>query len=138
MRKLLLDPRDADEIAHAIHNAAGKLPGFGHPVHKPKDPRAERILELADARGVSAQNVAKARALRDAVTEVWGRALTMNVSMPIAAVMLDLGFPQKTVKAVPILARTASLLAHLAEEQEQPVGFLMAGAAEDAIRYERR
>ena len=50
----------------------------------------------------------------------------MNVSMPIAAVMLDLGFPAATAKAVPLLARTASLLAHLAEEQEQPVGFLMA------------
>ena len=32
--------------------------------------------------------------------------------------MLDLGFPASAVKAVPILARTASLLAHLAEEQE--------------------
>jgi citrate synthase len=136
--RILLDPRDATEIARDIHDAAGKLPGFGHPVHKPLDPRAERILELADVRGVSGANVAKARALRDAVTEVWGRALTMNVSLPIAAVMLDLGFPRATVKAVPILARTASLLAHLAEEQEQPVGFLMAGAAEDAIRYERR
>ena len=41
----------------------------------------------------------------------------MNVSLPIAAVMLDLGFPPTTVKAVPTLARTASLLAHLAEEQ---------------------
>jgi citrate synthase len=38
---------------------------------------------------------------------------------------------------VPILARTASLLAHLAEEQQQPIGFLMAGAAEEAIEYRR-
>ena len=44
----------------------------------------------------------------------------MNVSMPIAAVMLDLGFPSATVKAVPILARTAGLLAHLAEERAAP------------------
>jgi citrate synthase len=61
----------------------------------------------------------------------------MNVAMPIAAVMLDLGMPAATVKAVPILARTAGLLAHLAEEQEEPTGFLMAGAAEEAIAYER-
>ena len=40
--------------------------------------------------------------------------------------MLDLGFPAGPVKAVPILARTAGLLAHLAEEQEQPLGFLLA------------
>jgi citrate synthase len=61
----------------------------------------------------------------------------MNVSMPIAAVMLDLGFPADSVKAVPILARTASLLAHLAEERRQPLGFRMSGAAEAAIEYER-
>ena len=61
----------------------------------------------------------------------------MNVSMPIAAVLLDLGFAAATVKAIPLLARTASLLAHLAEEQEQPVGFLMAAHAEEAITYER-
>ena len=128
--------RDPGDLVREIRANGGKLPGFGHPVHKPLDPRAERILELADERGVAGQHVALARAFRDAAAEVWGRPLTMNVSMPIAAVMLDLGFPVATVKAVPILARTAGLLAHLAEEREQPLGFLMAGAAEDAIRYE--
>jgi citrate synthase len=61
----------------------------------------------------------------------------MNVSMPIAAVLLDLGFPSATVKAVPILARTAGLLAHLAEERDEPIGFIMAGRAEEAVTYER-
>jgi citrate synthase len=123
------------QVAQAIHDADGKTPGFGHPVHRPIDPRAERILELADERGVSGPNVQFARSLRDAVTEVWGRPLTMNVAMPIAAVLLDLGFPTMAVKAVPILARTAGLLAHLAEEQEHPLGFLMAARAEEAIEY---
>jgi citrate synthase len=125
----------ADEIARAIRADGGKVPGFGHPVHRPLDPRAERILELADARGVSGPHVLLARRLRDAVADAWGRPLTMNVSMPIAAVMLDLDFPPSAVKAVPILARTAGLLAHLAEEREHPVGFLMAARAEDAIEY---
>jgi citrate synthase len=127
----------ANETAHAVHHAGGKLPGFGHPVHKPLDPRAERILELADERNVSGPHVLLARHMRDAAAEAWGRPLPMNVSMPIAAVMLDLGFPSSAVKAVPILARTAGLLAHLAEEQQQPIGFLMAGKAEEAIEYER-
>ena len=84
----------ADEMARAIHDAGGKAPGFGHPVHRPLDPRAERILELADARGVSGPARRCSRAcFRDAVAEAWGKPLTMNVSMPIAAVMLDLGFP---------------------------------------------
>ena len=127
----------ADDLAQAVRAAGGKLPGFGHPVHRPLDPRAERILALADERGVSGPYVRLARCLRESAARAWGRPLTMNVSMPIAAVMLDLGFPATTVKAVPILARTAGLLAHLAEEQEQPVGFLMAARAEEAIEYER-
>jgi citrate synthase len=127
----------ARDVARAIHASGGKVPGFGHPVHRPLDPRAERILELADARGVSGPHVLLARSLRDGVAEAWGKPLTMNVAMPIAAVMLDLGFPSAAAKAVPILARTAGLLAHLAEEQEDPLGLLMAGKAEEAIKYER-
>jgi citrate synthase len=126
----------ADEAARAIHAAGGKAPGFGHPVHRPVDPRAERILELADARAVSGPHVLLARAFRDAVARAWGRPLAMNVSMPIAAVMLDLGFPAASVKAVPILARTAGLLEHLAEERERPIGFVLARSAEEAIAYE--
>jgi citrate synthase len=128
----------AEEMAQAIHAVGGKVPGFGHPVHRPLDPRARRILELADDRGVSGAHVLLARCFRDGVLKAWGKPLTMNVSMPIAAVMLDLGFSSDVVKAVPILARTASLLAHLAEEQQHPVGFLMAGRAEEAIQYEPR
>jgi citrate synthase len=105
-------------------------------VHRPLDPRAERILELADERGVSGPHVLLARALREAVAETWGKPLTMNVSLPIAAVMLDLGYSTAHVKAIPILARTAGLLAHLAEEQESPIGFLLAAGAEEAVEYE--
>jgi citrate synthase len=126
----------AAETAREVRDSGGKLPGFGHPVHRPLDPRAERILELADARGVSGPHVLLARHFRDAVNEAWERQLTLNVSMPIAAVMLDLGFPPDTVKAVPILARTAGLLAHLAEERQQPIGFAMAREAEEAVDYE--
>jgi citrate synthase len=135
--KLLASDREPLEVVRELHAAGEKVPGFGHPVHKPLDPRAERILELADERGVSGPNVARARAFRDAVHKVSGQPLTMNVSMPIAAVMLDLRFPAAAVKAVPILARTAGLLAHLAEEQERPLGLVLAAAAEEAVAYER-
>jgi citrate synthase len=127
--------KDAAQVAREIHATGGKLPGFGHPLHRPVDPRAERILELADERGVSGPHVALTRALREAVAETWGKPLTLNVSLPIAAVMLDLGYSPAVVKAVPILARTASLLAHLAEEREQPIGFLLAARAEEAVEY---
>src|SRR4051794_19915434 len=71
----------ADGLARELHAAGRRAPGFGHPVHRPLDPRAERILELADARGVSGPHVALARCLREAVAAAWGRPLPMNVSM---------------------------------------------------------
>ena len=85
---------------------------------------------------MSGPHVALGRAFHEAVVSGRGKPITMNVSMPIAAVMLDLWFPPTAVKGVPLLARTASLIAHLAEEQRNQIGFLMAGVAEDAIAYE--
>jgi citrate synthase len=128
--------RDVKDVAQEIRDAGGKLPGFGHPVHKPLDPRAERIFELAHERGVAGDYVALAEAFRGAVHEAWGKPLTLNISMPMAAVLLDLGFGSSIVKAVPILARTASLLGHLAEEQKDSIGFQMAAAAEHLVEYE--
>jgi citrate synthase len=124
------------ELARSIRAGGGKLPGFGHPVHRPVDPRAERILALADEHGIDGPHVLLARCFRDAAADVWERPLPMNVSMPIAAVLLDLGYPAAIAKAVPVLARTAGLLAHLAEEQERPIGFALAWGAEDAVGYE--
>jgi citrate synthase len=125
IRALLLEMRGNGE----------RMPGFGHPVHKPVDPRAERILAFAAERGLDGPHVGIARRLPPLVAEVWGKPMPMNVSMPIAAVLLDLDFPPAMIKAIPILARTASLLAHLAEEQQKPIGFLMASRGEDAIAY---
>ena len=128
----------AEELARAVRGRASRLPGFGHPVHQPLDPRAERILELADERGVSGPHVALARGFREAAAATWGKPLTMNVSMPIAAVMLDLGFPPAAVKAVPILARTAGLLAHLAEEQRAADRLPDGGGGRGGGRVRRR
>lgn len=139
VRENMADSSDAApaarRIATQIRADRGKLAGFGHPLHRPLDPRAERILTLAREKDVAGVHCAIAEALREAVNEVWGKPLTLNVSLAIAAVLLDLGFPVRMIKAIPLLARTAGLLGHLAEEQETPIGFLMAASAEDAITY---
>jgi len=124
------------DIAKEIHARGEPMPGFGHPLHKPVDPRATRILALADERKIAGRHVDLARRFAPAVTRAWDRQLPMNVSMPIAATLLDLDFPATMIKAIPILARTAGLLAHLAEEQERPIGFLMAAKGEAAIGYD--
>ena len=125
----------ARTIVRRIHESGGRVPGFGHPVHRPTDPRTERILQLADARRISGPNIELARHFRDAVAAVWGKPLVMNVSMPMAAVLLYLDCPPATIKAIPLLARTAGLLAHLWEERQTSVAWPMAAAAEHAVAY---
>ena len=56
----------------------------------------------------------------------------------IAAVLLDAGYPLLAIKGVPMLARTASLIAHLLEEQQRPIGFVLAHAGAAAIGYDGR
>lgn len=50
--------------------------------------------------------------------------------------MLDAGFPLAALKGISLLARTASLIAHLQEETERPIGFIMSGAAAERIGFE--
>jgi citrate synthase len=125
-----------DDIIVEARDGGARIPGFGHPLHKPLDPRAQRILGLAEERGVAGTYVQLARAVENSVNRLWPKPLPMNVSMAIPAVLLDLDFPPSVLKAIPILARTASLLAHLAEESDTPIGFVLAHHAESAIKFE--
>lgn len=123
------------DIVTEARDAGRRLPGFGHPLHKPVDPRAQRILSLAQERGVAGTYVNLALETESAVNTHWPKPLPMNVSFAIPAVLLDLDFPASVLKAIPILARTASLLAHLAEEAETPIGFTLSHHAEMGITF---
>jgi len=118
------------------HKARQAIPGYGHPLHKRADPRVERLLAIAAEAGSAGRHVEVARLVEKLLPEVAGKPLVMNVSGAIAAVLLDAGFPLLAVKGIPILARTASLIAHLLEEQERPIGFILADAGASAIAYD--
>jgi citrate synthase len=112
------------------------VPGYGHPLHKALDPRVEALLSVATESGVAGRHIEIARDVERLVPDVLGKTLVMNVSGAIGAVLLDAGYPLLAVKGVPILARTASLVAHLLEEQERPIGFVLAHSGAAAIRYD--
>jgi citrate synthase len=112
------------------------LPGFGHPVHKNGDPRATKLIEMARELGVASKHVAAIEALSGQVPTVFGKPFPMNISGAIPAVLLDAGFPAGALKGIPLLARTASLVAHILEEQSRPIGFKLAAAAEEAMTYD--
>jgi citrate synthase len=112
------------------------IPGFGHPQHSEGDPRANLLLKLAADHGIEGPHIAALRAIQAALPESIGRPLPINVNGAIPAVMLDVGFPLAALKGISLLARTASLIGHLQEETERPIGFIMSGAAAAAIGYD--
>ena len=126
----------ARRIAEEVRAARKPIPGFGHPLHRPDDPRATRLLALAHERSVVGDHTRFLEILAPVVNEVWQRNLPVNINGTIAAIMLDLEFPMEALRGVPILARTAGLLGHLYEESQRPIGFLLAHHAEAAVEYD--
>lgn len=112
------------------------VPGYGHPLHKGEDPRATRLFAVAAEAGLPDVHRRAARQIESLLPGLTGKPLVMNVSAAIPAVLLDAGFPVGALKGVPLLARTASLIAHLLEEQTRPIGFVLSHAASRAIDYD--
>lgn len=131
------DPVAATRAVLTEYRAARRtIPGYGHPLHKAHDPRAHRLFEVAREVGLYGAHCTVAHAAEDVLPAVVGKPLKMNVSAAIPAVLLDAGFPLLALKGVPMLARTASLIAHLLEEQQRAIGFVMSYAGEQAISYD--
>ena len=126
----------AIESLMALKAAKRKVPGLGHPQHGGGDPPADRLLAIADELGVSGRHVATLRHLGRHAPGLMNRPLPINVSGAIPAVILDAGWPIEALKAVPLLARTAGLAAHLFEESQRSIGFILSHHADLAITYD--
>lgn len=103
----------------------GRVPGLGHPVHKVQDPRTPRIYEIAEEAGRLGPHLTLLREVADAHRELTGRALPVNGAGVAGAALADLGFPPELVRGFALLARTAGLVGHLAEEMRRPLGMAL-------------
>jgi citrate synthase len=126
----------ATALVREYREAKRAIPGYGHPLHRGGDPRATRLLELAAETGIAGRYIEIARLVERLTPVLVGRPLGLNVSGAIPAVLLDAGYPLLGLKGVPLLARTAGLVAHLVEEQQRSIGFVMSHAAARAIDYD--
>lgn len=112
------------------------IPGFGHPLHAEGDPRANLLFKMAEEKGIVGEHISMVRAVQRAIPKVINRELPINVNGAIPTVMLDVGFPLAALKGISLLARTASLIGHLQEETDRPIGFIMSNASAEAIEYD--
>ena len=117
-------------------DAGAFVPGLGHPVHKSGDPRTPIIFRIADEEGVLGPHLKLFDAIGRVHPQVLNKALPLNGAGVCGAALADLGFPPAILRGFALLARTAGLLGHLAEEMRQPVGMQIYADVDRNLEYE--
>ncbi|MDO8486814.1 MAG: citryl-CoA lyase [Candidatus Curtissbacteria bacterium] len=92
-----------------------RVAGFGHKLYE-RDPRTERLIELAREFGFEGKYVELAKGVEEALRQAQGKNLPLNIDGIIAALLLEMGFDSKVGKGIFIIARTPGLVAHVVEE----------------------
>ena len=98
------------------------VPGIGHPVHKVRDPRTPRLIQIATEEGVRGPHLQLFEAIGRVHDQVLGRRLPLNGAGICGAALADLGLPIELLRGFALLARAAGLLGQLAEERRRPIG----------------
>jgi citrate synthase len=115
--------------------AGRRVPGLGHPVHKVQDPRTPRIYAIAAETGLERTYLARLREVAAAHARQTGRELPINGAGVAGAALADLGFPPALLRGFALLARTAGLLGHLAEELQSPIGMRLYREVDERSKY---
>lgn len=122
-------------IAQRFQAAKKFVPGFGHPFHKPDDPRAPKLLEIATNAGAQGRYIAALKALFAAVNNTFPKYLTINATGAIAAVLLEIGLPLEIMRGIAVISRAAGLVGHIREEIAKPSGRYIYDTVDSTIEY---
>jgi crotonobetaine/carnitine-CoA ligase len=131
--------RVAVEAVKARRREGKRIPGLGHPLHKVEDPRVPRLYQLAADLDLIGPHLRLLRHVAEVYEERTGRRLPINGAGAGGAALVDLRVPPGSVRGFVLIARTAGLVAHLAEEARNPLGMkLWADVEQRAGEADRR
>lgn len=126
--KSLPDPKAAADIEALARATVEKfaaqkraIPGIGHHIHKPVDPRAPRLFEIAAENGFSGPYVALMKAIADQAGTRLGKSLPVNATGAIGAISSELRLPWNVVRGIGVMARAIGLVGHIREELKEPL-----------------
>jgi citrate synthase len=102
-----------------------RVPGLGHPVHRRQDPRTARLCAIAEEEDLLGPHLRLLGHVAAAHEELTGKHLPVNGAGAGGAALADLGLRPEVIRGFVLIARTAGLVGHLAEELEQPMGMAL-------------
>jgi len=112
------------------------MPGFGHPFHKPDDPRPPRLFQIAAEEGVGGRYIALLQQIAAELDKVMGRHLTVNATGAIAACLLEIGIPTRIMRGIAVVSRAGGLAGHIVEETETHAAREVWRMTEEGVLYE--
>lgn len=128
LSEALPDPKaDAvlDDLAQKIvaehRQARRSLPGIGHPIHKPIDPRVPRLFEVARANGFGGPYIQLMQMVSQKAEEAYGCQLPINATGAIGAICCELRLPWEVCRGLGVMARAVGLVGHILEESREPI-----------------
>ena len=92
-----------------------RIPGLGHPLHKPVDPRTKRLFEIARETGHYGKYC---KAMEQIALE---KKLVLNATGAIGALSCELGLDWRAVRGIGVMARAIGLVGHILEESKEPM-----------------
>lgn len=113
------DPATA--VVAELRAGGRAIPGVGHPVHHPVDPRAQRLWELAAEHGLDGWYVQTMQRVSEVATESIGRPLPVNATGAVGALCCELQLPDGSERGLALVGRAAGLVGHVLEEAENPI-----------------
>jgi citrate synthase len=99
----------------------GTVPGFGHPIHKETEPRAEILRRKVQELGGWGEKAQLFEAIHAALCQRLGKPLPMNLAGMVAAVYCELGFEPIEIEALAAVGYGYAIVAHVAEEIREGV-----------------
>ena len=114
-------PAQSREEVATCRKRREPVPGFGHPIHGNRDPRVERLLDIAREAGADGGFIDALDLLAESVRQEVAKPLVTNVSAAIAAVLCEAEVPARMMRGVVLTARCAGLVGHLLEEMDNPI-----------------
>ncbi len=97
------------------------VPGIGHPIHKPVDPRTARLFEIAREAGFYGRYCELVQLVAAEAERAAGKSLPLNATGAIGALGCELGFDWKVLRGLGVMARAIGLVGHLLEESREPI-----------------
>lgn len=112
---------EAKKIVAQFAKERAIIPGIGHPIHKPIDPRTPRLFEIAAENGFGGRYIALMQEIEAQAQRRYNRVLPINATGAIGAVASELGIPWQVCRGLGVMARAVGLVGHILEEMREPM-----------------